>query len=81
MVEKLGYGFFFLQKCNDRRVLACNISIFGIATWIGQGATVEDVAAAVAGVVGGEPLFVAEALDGDGKLEGVGSRWSVAGGW
>lgn len=67
MFEEPVDGGLFLQKLYDRRVFACIASIFGIAAWIGQRATVEDESSSVARSVVGEPFLEGEAEDVDGE--------------
>ena len=66
VVEEDGDRLFVAQEFYDGGVLACVGFVFGVAAGIGEGAAVEDVSAAVARRVVGEPLLVAEALYGDG---------------
>ncbi len=63
-------GRLALQKFDDGTVLACVGLVLGVATGIGEGAAVEDVAAAIARRIVGKALFVTETLYGNG--EGIG---------
>ena len=68
-------GGFALQKFDDGTVLACVGLVLGVATGIGEGPAVEDVAAAIACVVFRQALFVAETLHSDSKCVGL-RRWN-----
>ena len=67
VVEELVNGGFLLQELDDGAILAGIALVLWIAAGVGQGAAVEDEAAAVAGGVGGEAFFEAEGEDGDGE--------------
>ena len=74
-VEEAVDGRFALQEFYHGAVFAGVCLVLGEATGVWQGTAVENVAAAVAGGVGGQSLLVTEALDGDGQ----GGEWSVEG--
>ena len=67
MVKKAVDGGFFLQEFYHGAILAGVGLVFGITAGIGEGTAVEDEATAIAGGIGGEALFVAEAEDADGQ--------------
>ncbi len=65
VVEECGHSLFALKELYHGPVFAGICLVLGVAPGVGQRATVEDMAAAVAGTVFGEPLLVAEAAHRD----------------
>ena len=67
MAEELEYLAVALEKVDDLAVKAGELLVGLVAAGVVGGAAVEDVAAAIAGGVGGYSLLIAEAVDGDGE--------------